>query len=239
MNIHCTSHGQGLPVVLFHGWGFDQQVWLPLVNELGKHYCLFLVDLPGFGSTPMMDWATFKRQLLSRLPQQFAVVGWSLGGLFAQRLAIEEQGRVLSLMSIASSPRFIADKEWPTVAQHVFMQFYYKLSLDIEGTLNEFVSVQLNKNKTPLTLGRIPAQEGLEEGLKILSEWDLRQGLQHVTQPGCFLFGRLDSITPARIMTIMKTVYPQFSYVLFKHSAHMPFMSQQDLFIEEFKRFIQ
>jgi len=238
MNIHLTSYGQGTPVVFFHGWGFDQQIWMPLIADLSMSYRIFLVDLPGFGFTPIMDWDAFKAQLLGELPQHFAVVGWSLGGLYAQRLAFEEAKRVSALMSIASSPRFIEDPTWPAVSKKVFTQFYDNLSQDIEGTLKDFLSLQLNKNQISLHLGKIPSQAGLEAGLKVLDEWDLRDQLKNFTNPACFLFGRLDPITPARLMNTMKMVYPHFNYVLFKRSAHMPFLSHKDLFIDELRRFI-
>lgn len=239
MNIHLTSYGRGIPVVFFHGWGFDQKIWTSLVPKLSSCYQLFLVDLPGFGFTPMMDWNTFKVRLLSLLPEQFAVVGWSLGGLFAQRLAIEECGRVKCLMSIASSPRFVANSTWPAVPKEVFNTFYSNLNQDIERTLNDFVSLQLHKNKVALSLGKIPSLEGLESGLQILEQWDFRDALKGFNKPGCFLFGRLDPITPARLMSAMQEIYPHFDYILFKHSAHMPFLSHEDLFLDEFRRFIQ
>lgn len=239
MNINLISHGQGLPVVFFHGWGFDHHVWLPLVDKLAAQYQLILVDLPGFGSTPIMTWSDFKTQLLNQLPKTFALAGWSLGGLYAQRLAIEELHRVSSLMSIASSPCFIADESWPAVPKEVFSHFYKNLSLDLEKTLKDFISLQLNKANLDLPLGRMPSKEGLEEGLKILDQWDLRKELHGFSKPTCFMFGRLDPIAPVKIMEVMQKLYPNFDYVFFNRSAHMPFLSHMDLFIDEFRRFIK
>lgn len=239
MNINLIRYGQGLPVVFFHGWGFDHHVWLPLVDQLGSHYQLILVDLPGFGLSSSMSWDDFKSQLLAQLPPVFALVGWSLGGLYAQRLAIEESLRVSSLMSIGSSPYFIADPTWPAVPKEVFNHFYKNLSLDLEKTLRDFISLQLNKTKLTLPLGTMPTQKGLEEGLRILDQWDLRDELHTVSIPTSFLFGRLDPIAPVKIMQTMEIVYPNFNYVLFKKSAHMPFLSHQDLFINEFQRLIK
>jgi pimeloyl-[acyl-carrier protein] methyl ester esterase len=239
MNINLVSYGEGTPVVFFHGWGFDHHVWLPLIPELGRQYQLILVDLPGFGLTSMMDWSSFKTQLLNQLPQQFAVAGWSLGGLFAQRLAIETSERIRSLMIIASSPCFMADHSWPALSKDVFTHFYNKLSQDVEATLNDFINLQLNKAKVPINIGKMPSQEALEAGLKILEEWDFRHPLSQLSKSTCFIFGRLDPIAPVKIMQKMQMLYPQFHYVLFKHSAHMPFLSHMDLFIDEFKRFIK
>lgn len=65
MNIHLDKYGQGMPLVLFHGWGFDSQIWQPIIPYLKPKYQIILVDLPGFGLTPMMDWESFKRICLT------------------------------------------------------------------------------------------------------------------------------------------------------------------------------
>ena len=239
MNINFRIFGQGYPVVFFNGWGVFKQVWLPLIKSLSLYNQLILVDLPGFGFTATMSWEEFKKQLLEQLPNVFAVVGWSLGGLYAQRLAIEESHHVSSLMCITSSPCFIADKSWPAVPENIFTQFYNNISIDREKTLKDFISLQLNKAPLSLPLGEIPSLQGLQEGLKILELWDLREQLHNISMPASFLFGRLDPIAPVKIMEVMQVLYPNYDYVLFRHSAHMPFLSHMDLFIDEFRRFIQ
>jgi pimeloyl-[acyl-carrier protein] methyl ester esterase len=143
------------------------------------------------------------------------------------------------LISIASSPCFIADSSWPGLPREVFNHMYLKLSQDVVATLNDFIKVQLNKAKLQIHLGKMPSQEALEAGLKILEEWDLRQQLAAFNKPACFIFGRLDSIAPYKIMYRMRILYPQFHYVHLKKSAHMPFLSHMDLFIDEFKGFIK
>lgn len=78
MNIHLIKHGRGTPLVLFHGWGFDSQIWSHLIHLLEQSYQLYLVDLPGFGLTPTQDWHAFKVNLLAQLPSIFVVAGWSM-----------------------------------------------------------------------------------------------------------------------------------------------------------------
>ncbi|CEG56841.1 alpha/beta fold hydrolase [Legionella fallonii] len=239
MNVHIKRYGQGMPLVFFHGWGFDHQIWLSLIPELQNHYELVLVDLPGFGRTDMMDWPTFKRFLLEFLPREFAIAGWSMGGLYATRLAIEEPKRVLYLLNINSSPRFVAEESWPGVTKEVFSHFYKNLSLDISKTLNEFIALQVNKSNIQFSLGAPPSRDGLESGLSILDEWDLREEIRDLLQPTCYMFGRLDPITPVKTMHKMQLDYPDFKYVLFNKAAHMPFLSHSELFIKEILEFIK
>ncbi|MCW8400262.1 alpha/beta fold hydrolase [Legionella sp. PATHC038] len=241
MHIKINSYGKGFPIVFLHGWGFDSRVWLPLVLKLSMDYQLILIDLPGFGHSPIMDWDAFKKFLLRQLPQQFALVGWSMGGLYAMRLAVEAPERVRSLINVTSSPRFLHADLWSGVSQDVFKKFYEKLLEEPQSTLNEFM--ELNGLTTNDRLNhlpdRLPSPEGLKLGLEILENWDLREELKQFTKPTCFMFGRLDPIVSIKTMSSMQLNYPKFHYILFKRAAHMPFLSHMDLFIEEIRGFIQ
>ncbi|HRD68522.1 MAG TPA: alpha/beta fold hydrolase [Legionella sp.] len=239
MNVNIYNEGRGTPLVFFHGWGFDGSIWHSLLPYLIKSYHVYLVDLPGFGLTPMMNWDEFKSDLLKKLPTNFALAGWSLGGLYATRLAIEEPARVLKLLNIASSPRFPTDDLWPGIAPNVFTQFFSNLSRDSKQTLQNFLLLQLQENNVSFSLGIPPSESGLASGLNILHRWDLREKLKSINIPVYYMFGRLDSITPVKTMNVMQSHYPDFKYKIFNKSAHMPFLSETDLFITELTGFIQ
>ncbi|BCA95618.1 hypothetical protein TUM19329_19790 [Legionella antarctica] len=131
------------------------------------------------------------------------------------------------------------DGLWPGVAKNVFLNFYRNLSTDINKTLYEFIALQLNNDKFKFVLGVPPSPEGLEKGLTVLDTWDLREGIKNLVQPTCFMFGRLDPITPVKTMKAMQPLYPNFKYVLFNRAAHMPFLSHTELFIEKILEFIK
>lgn len=240
MNVKIRSYGVGYPLVFFHGWGFDSQIWLPLIPYLSTSYQMILVDLPGFGQSSVMDWESFKRHLLSELPQQFAVLGWSMGGLYATRLALEESIRVSHLVNLSSAPRFLLDDDWPAVSPVLFEQFHQKLLNNPSITLREFTQLHVNRKQFDIvSLGYLPSAEGLTLGLDVLAHWDFRQELKTFEQPVCYMFGRLDPIVPIKMMPVMQSIYPHFKYVFFKRAAHMAFLSHMDLFVEEVKEFIQ
>ncbi|KTD17247.1 alpha/beta fold hydrolase [Legionella jordanis] len=232
MQLNIKIIGSGPALVFFHGWGFDHKVWLPLANTLATKYQLYLVDLPGFGLSPLMGWDQFKEELLNRLPERFVLVGWSMGGLFASKLALEAQEKILHLVNIASSPRFIKEGDWPGVEKIVFQNFFKNLAIDPHKTINDFISLQFrNLNHSP-ALDFHPTIAPLKKGLEILEQWDLREQLLNFKKPASYWFGRLDAITPIETMKAMQNHYPQFNYVLFPRAAHMPFLSHQFEFLE-------
>lgn len=239
MNLHITRVGQGHPLVLFHGWGFDSTIWSSIVPCLINQYQVILVDLPGFGLSPIMSWDDFKANLVAKLPSCFSLAGWSLGGLYAMRFACEEPQKIQTLLNIASSPYFLSNDLWPGVARAVFCTFYQNLLLSPAKTINDFVKWQLNHADVPIENGVLPSEKGLKSGLDILNTWDLREALKQFNRPSCFMFGRLDPITSVKTMHAMKKLYPQFRYVLFNKAAHIPFLSHREEFLKELKAFVQ
>lgn len=239
MKISYTVHGTGKSLVLFHGWGFDSQVWQSIVPRLSDRYRLYLVDLPGFGYSEAMGWDDFKSELSQYLPDCFAVAGWSLGGLFATRLAVEMSNRVTHLVNIASTPSFIRENDWPGVEPQILDTFYQRLVQDAAGVLSQFTELQLKGHDIKINVSaQLPCSTSLQAGLNVLSQWDLRQELLTITQPVCYIFGRLDSITPRALMSTMRTLYPNFHYHMISKASHIPFLSHTDEFVSHMDEFL-
>lgn len=231
MTLYIKKIGEGKPLVLFHGWGFDHSIWNQLSENIKDNYELYLVDLPGFGASNLSSWHEFKKKLLLQLPSQFALAGWSMGGLFASRLAIEEPNKICQLINIASSPRFIKEIHWPGINKSVFDRFLINLAQDPQETISQFVGLQL-KNLSYQYKAKLPSIVSLQNGLEILAQWDLRNKLSDFDRPTCFIFGHLDAITSRATMVAMQEIYPNFTYLMFKESAHIPFLSEQARFID-------
>ncbi len=113
-------HGSGPPVVLIHGFGLNRAMWQWQLPALTPHFSVLTYDLLGHGEsappagTP--DLAMFARQLLRLMDrcgvERAAIVGFSLGGMIARRVALDHADR-LSALAILNSPhdRSLAERE--------------------------------------------------------------------------------------------------------------------------------
>ena len=241
MHLNIINYGKGAkPLVFFHGWGFDHHIWSLLIPQISHDFDIYLIDLPGFGGSSYMDWELFKFKLLQNLPQTFALVGWSMGGLWATRLALECPEAISHVLNVASSPCFIKDAQWPGLEVSAFQAFYGKIVADPDLGLERFIRSQLRtsnleniSNLTP----KLNVNLSLQKSLDILLEWDLRRELIALKMPVSYLFGTHDVISPRGLMHAMQLAYPQFKYVLFEQAAHIPFLSHQAKFIELVEQF--
>lgn len=239
LNIDIYENGKKRNLILMHGWGFDNNIWQPLVPELSKFFNLYLVDLPGFGLSNLMHWEDFKSSLIDIIPENYILIGWSLGGLFSTRLVLEEIPGVTHLINLTSSPKFIEDIKWPGVSSKIFQNFYKNLRADTEKALLDFVNLQFRSTVPNDNFKfKIPSKVALERGLQVLETWDLRDSLKSIKIPVCYYFGRLDAIVPARILPVMKKDFPNFHYVLFKQASHAPFLSHTEQFISALMTFV-
>ncbi len=102
MQLNHHRIGAGEPLVLIHGLGHHWQAWLPVIDRLKTDRELILLDLPGFGASPMPPPGTPAGiGPLTSLVAGFLdglgldrphVAGNSLGGWVSYELA--KQGRV-------------------------------------------------------------------------------------------------------------------------------------------------
>lgn len=103
--------GTGPTVVLLHGLGMSWRAWLPVLVDLAGDHRVIAVDLPGFGSSQRLPWRRdlngYAESVVGLLHQleilPCTVVGHSLGGLVAQRVAVQH-GRALTALVLVCSP---------------------------------------------------------------------------------------------------------------------------------------
>ena len=93
-------------IVLLHGVGLDHTVWEPLIELLPNDFHAVAVDLPGHGARPPLGdgvtLADLAAGVVDAIPAGAHLVGFSLGALVAQHLAIHRPDLVATLTSVSS-----------------------------------------------------------------------------------------------------------------------------------------
>ena len=211
MALYIESVGQGPDLVLLHGWGLNGGVWQGIAPRLATRFRLHLVDLPGFGLSPLAAQQDYRlddlvQYLLPLLPARFHLLGWSMGGLLATRLALLQPERLLSLVTVASAPHFVAEPDWPGIQPQVLQAFSQQLQSDPAKTIERFLAIQamgsehvkadVRQLRGLLAQRPFPAPLALAGGLRLLAEVDLRERLVDIRIPWLRCYGRLDALVP-------------------------------------------
>jgi pimeloyl-ACP methyl ester carboxylesterase len=113
VRLRTQEVGSGEPIVFVHGGLWPAVALAPLVRELAGYRCI-LLDRPGCGLSSPVDWRQHDlRSVVPRLMggvvdalglEQTHVIGHSIGGVFALRLAQGHPSRVGRIGILGASP---------------------------------------------------------------------------------------------------------------------------------------
>ena len=157
-----------LPVFVLNGWASSTHAW-DLCRFMRTHLFGYVEQLDG---EPERAMESVERCVL---------VGWSMGGSSALRLAARWPEKIAGLVLIAATPRMMEDKAtgWKGMSPRRLEALRYGLVMT-QGV--GMFGVPEGKPNPYL----LDAPANLERGLKYLLETDLRADLERVFQRECF-----------------------------------------------------
>lgn len=238
--------GKGPNLVLLHGWAMNRYCWHRLTSILEKHYTTIRVDLPGHGdgcgscfSFSRMDELITE---LSNLCEEGATwIGWSLGGLLAQRIAQTYPHKVRRLICVSSSACYMQTDDWPEgISQQDFDHFLKIFAADNAFTLEHFLTLQVvdseNAKETlkilKLLLVRNYEPEELVAALELLRTQDMRKAIENYKCPVLFMGGETDKLVSANSLEASAMLAPLGKVNIIAKAGHAPMISHLEDFAE-------
>jgi pimeloyl-[acyl-carrier protein] methyl ester esterase len=230
-----------LPVVLLHGWALHGGILQPLAARLRRVGAVTCLDLPGHGGRPFeppFDNLDGLADAIARdLPPACSLVGWSLGGMVAARLAAAGHPSVRRLVLIASTPRFVRGPGWEHgLEAGVVCEFAAELERDYRGLIRRFLSLQARGDVRQAALLRTlratvfdrgePDRRALRAGLEILLGADLRAEAGRIAVPTRVVAGEYDRLTPPRAGAWWAGQVPGATFEQVPGAGHAPFLSR-------------
>ncbi len=253
MSLHFERFGAGPKIVLLHGWGFNGAIWHQLVDKLQDRYEVTVVDLPGFGRSAkhVSDYqpSLLAKDIVRIIDGESVLIGWSMGGIIAQQIALDYPEKVKKLVLLACNAKFIADSNWPwAISADVLNTFSNNLREDFKTTLHRFLMLQarggenmretVREMKQRLFEHGEPDQQALSSGLQLLQNTSFIDSLSRLELPTLIMQGRLDVLVPASSGNEMLKRLSDGQLYQFEHAAHAPFISHIDEFTDVLEAFV-
>ena len=262
--IRYLTAGMGPPLVLLHGAGDNSLDWQWVMPDLAATHRVYAPDLPGspHSARPAADYspAFFERFVAAFLEalgiERAAVVGNSLGGLIALRLALSKPARVTDLVLVDS-----AGLGWAVspALRSLALPGYGKLAVAwsktppgaLQRALGRAALLFARPRRIPLKwlkaqyrLGRTPgfldaqlaavrAQVGLRRQREVLLD-----KLPNLQIPTLVVWGARDRLFPESQARDAVSRLRDGSLSLVPDCGHMPHIERPDLFVAAFKRFL-
>lgn len=251
MSLHIEKIGQGEPLVMIHGWGMHSGMWMQARDLLSQHFELHLVDLPGMGYSKNLDiynLHSVAEEIAEAIPNNAYVLGWSLGGLIATKVALITP--IKKLILVGSTPCFVARDDWQQgMPSDVFESFFAGALQDYQGTMNKLLALiamgsgnaraTTKMLREALSFRPAPNQQGLLGALDILRTGDLRADLPSIETPSLLIHGVLDKLASLSAAEWTAKALTNAELIALPNAAHEPFISHPELFTQKVTEFLR
>lgn len=240
--LYTRSVGEGPELVLVHGWGLNADVWDETAAVLAARHRVTVLDLPGYGRSPLGErpytLGGLVEALAQAVPRRATWVGWSLGGLVCQELARAHPEQVERLVMVCSSPRFVRGANWPCgIDPELLTRFAWDLAADFRGTLLRFLALEARgsdhvRDELRALRERVfrhgePALPAVQGGLALLRDTDVRATLGEIRCPLQWVLGERDQLVPAATGDALRELLPEAACAVITGAAHAPFLSHR------------
>lgn len=225
-NAPCRREGRvpaRLPVFVLNGWAASRHAW---------DLCRFMQPCGRLGGAPLPRLFSYIEQLDGEPEkamegvERCILVGWSMGGSSALRLAARWPEKVVGLVLVAATPRMMEEKKsgWKGMSPRRLEALRYGVALTHgEG----FFGVPEGK---PNPYGA-DSDENLARGLKYLLETDVRADLGrvfgdgrnagHPLSPAVYIFhSARDGVVRPENVGYLQKVFPQAVVTMVPGAEH-------------------
>lgn len=228
-NIFSKINGNGVPLIFLHGWGVDSNLFNQLSILLQDIRECHLIDLPGFGNSPKPEevWGTldYAQCIIKYMDEheieKADILGHSVGGRIALRIACHYPKRVNSLILIASAG--IKSKKFRLYRMKIFL--IKKLS-KIFKAIDKIIGNDFFKKNFA---HKFASQDYKNAGemkdifLKIVNE-DQENELNLVKAKTLLIWGDRDAETPSDMAETFLKKIDGSKLILLKGRDHFPFL---------------
>ena len=256
-NIHYHEAGTGHPLVLLHGSGPGASGWSNFsgnIAGLSRHFRVLAVDMPGWGASDPctidhLDHGKAALQFMDTLGiEKAAVVGNSMGGINALRLATEHPDRVSHLITMGAAvnrgPRLFGPGDGPSEGLKILIEAYRNPSADTMRRLVEIMCFDKRYADEELCRKRSEAAraqpvhlknflDGLAKGGPVPQIATLEQ-LMTIKAPSLLIHGRDDRVVHYEHSLVLVSHIPNSRLVLLNRCGHWAMIEHA----EEFNRLV-
>lgn len=244
--------GNGEPLLLIPGWGTTCDHWGKITSHLSKSLSLILIDNRGVGRSvarrlpqTLADYAADIVELFDELQLDRAhVLGLSLGGLIAQRLAVDHPSRVDRLVLVSCTDRFT-----PYLGQMAAMlgrsarwmpRQAFQRTFELLGTGPQYVDAHAAEleERVQQRCARSIGGSALVQQLRCLARSELPEAEYRIQSPTMVIAGEHDAIIPSCYGRRMAEKIPGSRFLLVSGAGHNPMDEYPDTVLPEIVNFL-
>lgn len=261
--VHYQEAGEGYPLILMHGSGAGATGWVNFSNNIGalaEHFHVYAVDCQGWGDS---DTVTFEESDHVQMHIDFmdalgiekaALVGNSMGGVTAIRLAVVHPDRVSHLITMGSgstrAPKLFSPGDGPTEGLKVLQLCYREPTFENMKLLCEIMMFDPGDRVDALAQERLDSAvshpehlanflDSLKKGGGPIRLWFTAEDLMAIKTPTLLFHGRDDRVVPYEHSLLLLAHIPNSRLHLFNRCGHWAMIEHPAEFNRDVIDFIQ
>lgn len=231
-------------VVFLPGWGMEESVWNPLLQNFPFSVHCSFVHWRGIERLE-----EFEERVTATLAheEQAVLVGWSLGSLPAIEAAFQDPGKISHLILIGGTARFTTEEFYPHGWKAIFIdRMKRNLQKNREITLEKFYESMFScedeyrRFQNEVASGfQGDTTSSLLVGLDYLLQQDVREYASKLKMPVLLLHGEEDKVCPAAAAKFIKQENPNVRVCLLPDAGHAPHITKAAECAAEIMRFLE
>ena len=242
ITMNVIEAGRGRPLIFLHGLGWDGTLWSRQVARYAGDYRVIAGDTRGHGASDKPpgpydidmfadDWAA----LLDALAIKDAcLVGFSQGGMIAQKLAIARPDLIGALVLVSTSCRSHANSRDNMEARITAMREQGAEASARVGAKSIFSPAWMAANPEAVETfvawrAAMPA-EPLIAAMRAIGGMDFRAGLACVKKPCLVIAGSADALTKPEAVAEVASAIPGAGFATVEGAGHMIPVEQPEAF---------
>nr|WP_321455785.1 alpha/beta hydrolase [uncultured Cohaesibacter sp.] len=236
LSVSYRSMGDGRPILFLHGLLGSADSWVLQLLGLSDRYRVISWDAPGYGQSDGVnepDIELFTKQLQGFISAlglvEPVLVGHSMGGVLAARLAAAPRQPVSRLVLSCTHPGYAAPRDTPPTKKLQDRM----VAIKEEGLVaygRERAGAMVAHPIEPFLLnvaahvaaGTRP--DGLFMATRMLQFADLRPHYQHIDVPTKVLFAERDPVVQPSLSAELKELTPFADHQILPNVGHAPYL---------------
>lgn len=236
-----------LPVVLVHGLGYGRWGWEPVVGPLSSTRRVVLLDNRGIGGSDVPDGLYTAREMADDVlavvraagADRIHLVGASLGGMIAQRVALARPGLVERLVLVCTTPggevaQPIPQATLDLIARMPEMDPTAAVAAAVDNALGQIEGPARDRIVERLVAHRTRAPQdprGWQGQAHAGTTHDLGQEVDGISCPTLVVHGTADNVVDPRNAEVLAELIPDARIHTMPGAGHLCFWEQPDDFL--------
>jgi pimeloyl-ACP methyl ester carboxylesterase len=167
-NLYFYKLGQGEPILLVHGNGFDSLVWTKVADLLSKDFTVYAIDRNSFGkskskqaeiklygqlqATDILEFIEYE------INKPTIVISWSSGAIFSLQAALADKKKnIVQIISFEAPFLVSSNSDFNSVIQFIKIIFLQAIGKKLKAG-EKFIRLVFNKTDNSNSFDNLDAQ---------------------------------------------------------------------------------